>query len=299
MKYYIGIDLGGTNVRVAKVDETGLVLEEIKSPSYASEGPERVLSNIKSMLLKISDLSSCEGIGMAVPGPVDTYRGVMNMSTNLPGFTHYPIVKELEAAFDLPVFLDNDANAAGLAEAIVGAGENLPIVYYLTHSTGIGGALIVNGKVVSGKNGYAGEVANIVIDRNRKKYNHLNAGAVENEASGTAICRIGKEKIGTSINSASDVFELARQGEPQALAIIDDMAYDFALMMSAISHVCDPFVFVIGGGCSKASDVYFDKLEKYYHSLIHEGMRSTRIVKAILDEPGVIGAAMLVKSHQE
>lgn len=299
MEYYVGIDLGGTNVRVAKVDESGHVIEEYKSPSYALEGPEKVLGNIKEMIGKIHNLSECAGIGIGVPGPVDTYNGYMTMSTNLKGFAKYPIAEEIEQTFNLPTFLDNDANVAGLAEAVVGAGENLPIVYYLTHSTGIGGALVVNGHLVSGMNGYAGEVANIIIDRNRKQYNHLNIGAVENEASGTAICRKGQELIGEDIKSAADVFELARQNHPIALKIVDEMAYDFAQMMSCIAHVCDPFVFVIGGGCTNASDVYFDKIEKYYNSLVHVGMRGIKIKKAILAEPGIIGAAMLVRSHQK
>ncbi len=297
MQYYIGVDLGGTNVRVAKVDESGHVLDEVKRPSYAKEGPEKVLSNIKEMINQL-DYHDCAGIGIGVPGPVDTYNGYMTMSTNLEGFAKYPIVKEIEETFSLPTFLDNDANVAGLAEAVVGAGENLPIVYYLTQSTGIGGALVVDGRVISGRNGYAGEVANIIIDRNREKYNHLNIGAVENEASGTAICAKGQKLIGNEIKTAADVFELARQGHEVALQIVDTMAYDFAQMMSCIAHVCDPFVFVIGGGCSNASDVYFDKVEEYYNNLVHPGMRGVKIKKAILEEPGVIGAAMLVKSHQ-
>lgn len=297
MNHYIGIDLGGTNVRVAKIDESGNIIQDIKSPSFAKEGPEKVVSNIIDMIYKIDDYQNCKGIGIGVPGPVDTYKGVMTMSTNLPGFTLYPIAKIISEKFNLPVFLDNDANVAGLAEALVGSGKGNPIVYYITHSTGIGGALIVDGKLVSGKNGYAGEVANIIIDRNRKKYNHLNVGAVENEASGTAVCRIGKEIIGDEINSAKDVFELARKGNKDALGIVDKMAYDIAQMMSAVAHVCDPHIFVIGGGCSNASDVYFDKLKEYYISMVHEGMKDIVIKKAILDEPGVIGAAMLCKSR--
>ena len=297
MKYYIGIDLGGTNVRVAKINEEGKIIQDIKRPSKAKEGPEVVLANIKEMINEIDNYAECKGIGVGVPGPVDTYSGVMTMSTNLPGFTGYPITKELEDAFNLPTFLDNDANVAGLAEALVGAGSGDLIVYYITHSTGIGGAMIVDGKVVSGRNGYAGEIGNIIIDRNRKKYNHLNPGAVENEASGTAIGRIGSEEIGEHVTSAREVFGLAGQNDPKALEIIDRISYDFAQMMSVIAHVCDPHVFVIGGGCSMASDLYFDKLEKYYNSMVHTGMRDVAIRKAVLKEPGVIGAAMLVKSR--
>ena len=297
MKTVIGIDLGGTNVRVAKITEQGEVLQEIKSPSYGMEGPEKVTSNIINLVKQIEGYKECAGIGIGVPGPVDTINRVMKLSSNLKGFVDYPLAAKLEEATGLPTFMDNDANVAGLAEARVGAGKGVPIVYYVTISTGIGGALCVDGKVVSGRNGYAGEIGNIIIDRNRKKYNHLNPGAVENEASGTAIGRIGSEEIGEHVTSAREVFGLAGQNDPKALEIIDRISYDFAQMMSVIAHVCDPHVFVIGGGCSMASDLYFDKLEKYYNSMVHTGMRGVAIRKAVLKEPGVIGAAMLVKSR--
>ncbi len=298
MKYYIGVDLGGTNVRSAIVDESGQVISELKRPSYALEGPKKVIGNIVEMIEMLPDYCRCEGIGIGVPGPVDTRNGMMTMSTNLPGFTKYPFAAEMAEKLGLPVFLDNDANVAGLAEAVVGSGKGQPIVYYLTHSTGIGGALVVDGRIISGRNGYAGEVGNIIIDRNRQKYNHLNIGAVENEASGLAITRIGKEIIGEQIQSAKDVFDLARQKDPKALKIVDTMAYDFASMMSVVGHICDPHVFVIGGGCAAADDVYFDLLRRYYNDLVHEGMKDVMITKASLKEPGVIGAAMLVRSHQ-
>ena len=165
MSTYIGIDLGGTNVRVSKVDEKGNILQTVKSNSYGDQGPEVVMPNLKNLIRQIDDYQLCEGIGMGVPGPVDTIRKVMTLSSNLPGFTEYPIAKELEDEFNMPVYVDNDANVAGLAEALVGAGKLQPIVYYVTISTGIGGALVVNGRVVSGKSGYAGEVGNLVVDK--------------------------------------------------------------------------------------------------------------------------------------
>lgn len=297
MKTYIGIDLGGTNVRVAKVSEDGEVLVEVKSPSFASEGPAKVLDNMIELIKSIPDYKSCSGIGIGVPGPVDVIHGEMVIATNLPGFEHYPLTNTIEYAVNLSTFLDNDANVAGLAEALVGAGKNKPIVYYITHSTGIGGALIINGKLVSGRHGYAGEIANIVIDRDRKKINYLNAGAVENEASGVALGRIGKERLGDKVESAKDVFALARKGNHTALDIIDRMSYDFAMMCANIAHVCDPDIFVIGGGVSSASDLYLDKVKEYYKNLVHVGMRDVDFVLAELDEPGVIGAAMLPLSN--
>jgi glucokinase len=293
MKKYIGIDLGGTNVRVAKVTADGEILAEIKSPSYAQEGPSKVMENLIRCIKEIEGYKDCDGIGVGVPGPVDTIKGEMLMATNLPGFEHYPLAKTLEKEFSIPTFVDNDANVAGLAEALVGAGKGLPIVYYVTHSTGIGGALIVDGKVVSGKHGHAGEIGNIIIDRARKKYNHLNVGAVENEVSGTALIRKAKENIDEQITSAGELFALAKAGDQMALNIIDTMAFDFAMMFSAIAHVCDPYAFIVGGGVMKSKDLYFENMIRYYMQHVHTGMRTVEFIPALLAEPGLIGAAML------
>ncbi len=295
-KRYIGIDLGGTNVRAALVDDEGQILQDIKRPSQADKSPKAVVDNMIAMVREL-DYKSALGIGIGVPGPVDTYNGVMTISTNIEGLAGYPILKEMKEALGLATYMDNDANVAGLAEAVLGAGKGHPIVYYITHSTGIGGALIIDGKTVSGRHGYAGEIANIIIDRDRKKYNHLNVGAVENEASGIAIARIGKEILGTE--TTKEVFDLAKEGDERALGIIDRMAYDFAQMMSSIAMVTDPHIFVIGGGVMQNNgDMYIDKVREYYKSLVHEKMGDIEITKAILAEPGVVGAAMLVRARE-
>lgn len=296
MKAVIGIDLGGTNVRVAKITEDGDILQLESAPSYALEGPQKVMANLKALIEKI-DKKDVVGIGIGVPGPVDTRRGVMTMATNLPGFEEYPMAQEIQAAFNLPTYMDNDANVAGLAEALVGAGKGEPIVYYITHSTGVGGALVVDGKVVSGRNGYAGEVGNIILTREGEKINHLNVGAAENLFSGTALVKEAKAKLDPSIESAKAIFDLANAGNAEAQGIIDRMAFNFASLLSAVAHVVDPHIFVIGGGVSKSKDYYFDKMIGYYNNLVHVGMRNPKLVRASLSEPGIVGAAMLPISH--
>ena len=125
----------------------------------------------------------------------------------------------------------------------------------------------------------------------------MNVGAVENEASGTAVTRKGKAVFGDKINHAGDVFDLARSGDEQALKIVDDMAYDLAMMFCAIGHIIDPHVFVVGGGVMKGKDVFFEKMESHYRSMIHVGMQPVVFKEALLDEPGIIGAAMLPMTH--
>ena len=296
MKKYLGIDLGGTNVRAAAVDEEGNILQIVDAPSLAAEGPDRVTGNILS-LLKQFDLAEIEGIGIGVPGPVDEKSNMMTMSTNLPGMAFYPLAQKIEEATGKKVVVNNDANVAGVAEAAVGAGKGHKVVYYFTQSTGIGGALVIDGHIVTGRNGYAGEIGNIVVKDTDVVYNHLHPGAVENEASGTAIGRKGKEIFGEAGDSSKKVFDLARNGDEKALAIIDDMAKDVGRMMGTIALVVAPDCFVIGGGCAKSSDLYFDKLVKYMNEYVHQGMKDTPVFKALCKEPGVIGAAMLAKAE--
>lgn len=294
MKTYIGIDLGGTNVRVAIIDEKGNVIKQRKSESYGTMGPEKVMDNLIGLIKELPDYQNCSGIGAGVPGPCDTINNVMVMSTNLNGFKGYPLGKKLEEAFNIPTFIDNDANVAGLAEALVGAGKGYPVVYYVTISTGIGGALVANGKVISGKNGFAGEIANLIIDRNREKINSLNAGAIENEASGINIVRKAKAVIKDhDINHAGDVFDLALNGNKEAKKIVDQVVYDLAMMFSFISHVCEPDIFVLGGGMMKSKDKFLPLVIEKYKELVHAPMRNSLFVEAKLEEPGIIGAAML------
>lgn len=293
MSKFIGVDLGGTNIRAAVVNEDGTILQIKKAESHPERGAEPVMETMISLIESLEGYEECEGIGLGIPGPIDTVHGKIIVSTNLPKLIGFPIADYIRKHFQKPTYMDNDVNVAGLGEAVLGGGKGYPIVYYVTISTGVGGALIIDNKVISGQNGHAGEIGNICIDRGRKKYNILNAGAVENEASGTAITRKGKAVFGEQIAHAGDIFDLARSGDEKALKIVDDMSYDLAMMFSAIGHVVDPHVFVVGGGVMKGKDVFFDKVEKYYRSMIHEGMQSVVFREARLEEPGIAGAAML------
>ena len=233
MKNVIGIDLGGTNVRVAKISVDGEILQELKSPSYGLEGPEKVVLNLISLIEKIDDYKNCAGIGIGVPGPVDTVNKIMTISSNLKGFTNYPLAKQLEQAIGLDVYMDNDANVAGLAEALVGSGKKDKIVYYTTISTGIGGALIIDGKLISGRCGYTGEVGNLIVASGKESFNNLNKGAVESEASGRAITRKGQLIFGDCIKNAGDVFELYKNNDEKAIVLVDEVCMDIVFILSA------------------------------------------------------------------
>ena len=288
----IAIDLGGTRVRVCKADDKGNLSNIIIKESKALESKEIIIDNIVS-IIKEFDLSDIDSIGICAPGPVDKNTNSLTMATNIPDLKDYNFCEIISNKVNKKVFLENDANAAGLAEAIYGAGKDYDIVYYLTHSTGIGGALIINKKIISGRKGFAGEVANVIVKNDGLKYNHLAIGAIENEASGTAIARIARELIDPNIKDASVVFKLYQENHPIAIKIIEQMSKDFAILLSNISAIVAPDCFVIGGGVSKNSDLYFDKVKKYYQEYVHELNKDTPILKAKLEEPGLIGASLL------
>ena len=296
MKTYIGVDLGGTNVRAAIVDEEGNVLVQKKSPSYAQEGKEKVMDTIINLIKSLPDYESCSGIGVGVPGPCDEKTGSMVLATNLPGFEGYSIANKLEETFHMPSFIDNDANVAALAEALVGAGKGKKVVYYVTLSTGIGGGLVINGECISGKHGFTGEIANIIIDRNRSKVNYLAVGAIENEASGTAITRKANEKASKKYKHAGEGFEDAHNGDPVAKEIVDNVARDLAQLFATIACVCDPDIFILGGGMMQSSDLFLPSVIEKFKEISHTQLHDDEFVLASLEEPGVIGAAMLPKS---
>ena len=304
MKYYIGIDLGGTNVRTLLVDETGKTYSEVKDSTERENGPDYVCAKIIRQISSL-DTSVCgglngvEGIGIGVPGPVDVVNGTMIMATNLPGFENYPICEKLADKFNLPVFIDNDANVAGLAEAILGAGKEYPTCYYVTISTGIGGAFIVDGKLVSGGRGHAGEIGNIIVKNNGYKFGALNPGAAEGETSGTAITRKGKALLGDDkVAHAGDVFRLASEGNLKAQSIVDECISELATMFANIAHTVDPHCFVLGGGVMKSKKYFYDQLVEQFNAKIHVGMRGhIPILERELEDCGAIGAAMLPMSR--
>lgn len=296
MRTYLGIDLGGTNVRVAKVDEFGEILQVVKGPSYGLEEASKIVSNLISVIRQIDNVSDISGIGLGVPGPVDQKNGWMDMASNIPALSRYPLVRMLEDEFNVPVVMDNDANVACLAEAYFGGGANKEIVIYVTHSTGIGCGICINKKTISGSHGYAGEIGNIIVNRNGDKINHLNRGAVEIEASGTNIVRKAQERIDSSIEHAGQVFDLAKNNNAEAIKLIDEMTTDFAIALANVGHVLDPDVFIIGGGVTKSSDHYLPTLIDKYKTFVHQGMQNVEIKIAGLEEPGLVGAAMLPRS---
>ena len=203
MKYAVGIDVGGTNTRVALINEEYKILERIKF-STDSKDPEVTLQKIGEIIKGFA--KEIEGIGISCPGPLDLIGGVVLTPPNLPGWHYLPLSKRLEEITGVKVALENDANLAALAEALVGAGAGKHFVQFLTISTGVGAGLCVNGKIYHGAKGFGQEVANSIVWRDGPSQGDLKKGSIESIASGTAITKRAND-AGISAAHAGEVYD--------------------------------------------------------------------------------------------
>lgn len=290
----IGVDLGGTNIRVAVINDQGNIIEELGCPTEASNGPRPAIEKIITMIQSLREKHPVQSVGIGAPGPLDAKRGIIIEPPNLPGWQDIQLTKMIESAIHLPVFLENDANAAALAEALIGAGKDAESVFYITVSTGIGGGYVYDGKLISGAQGNCGEIGNMIVDPHAIDAPSLNKGALEALASGTAIGKKGASVFGHG-NGAKEVFLLAQEGNQEAAAIIDEALNYLAIGISNIVHTLNPEVIVLGGGVMKSKDLMLDPLKEKVLPLLYPSLRPHLKLKlaSLGQKAGVVGAAMV------
>lgn len=263
MKYCLGIDIGGTKTAVCIADLKGNIIEISKFPTDAHLGPESLIERIAECYNIVSNKANINPddivfAGVASPGPLDIKSGkIVHIATM--GFKNVPIKKMLEDALKLPVFLENDANCAALAETVIGGGKGADSVVYITISTGIGCGITVNGKILSGAFSSAGEVGHLTVVPNGKECACGKRGCLELYSSGTSIAKTASEVRGIDTDTKS-VFELARSGDSAMLSIIEDATDKLALGLSHVIQIIDPDVIVLGGSVTKDYDVFKDLL---------------------------------------
>jgi glucokinase len=293
-EYTIGVDLGGTNIRVALIDEEGSIAKKLQRKTEPARGSDYTIAWMIDMIGQIQGQEHITGIGIGSPGPLDPKRGIILDPPNLPGWNGVPITSILEKACHLPVVLDNDANAAALAESVAGAGKGHESVVYVTISTGIGAGIVVDGKLWAGAQGNAGEVGNMIILPNGPAFPGLNAGALEALSSGTAIGQRGKNELNVE-NGSESVFELFKQGDEKALSIIDEAMNYLAIGLANIAHLLNPSLFVLGGGVMQQKEVILPILREKTASYLYESMKPHLKIEAaqLGTKAGVIGAGLL------
>ncbi|OXM85009.1 ROK family glucokinase [Paenibacillus rigui] len=309
-KVYVGVDLGGTAIKVGLCDEFGKLLQTYEGPTGTEHGADVVLENIAQYVRKLVADSPYEweqvaGIGAGIAGFMDIPEGFIKLSPNL-GWRNVPVKKILEEKLGKTVKIDNDANVAALGEAWSGAGAGLPNVVCYTLGTGVGGGIIINGKIFQGYKGMAGELGHmsVVPDLEAINCNCGLKGCLETVSSATGIIRMAKEAVERGEHTslalvenimAKEVFEAADSGDEVALRIVNRAALYLGKSMAAVSVVLNPQRFIVGGGVSKAGDILFDAIRKYFNEYAQESAKEgVDIVPAILgNDAGVVGAAGL------
>ncbi|NFH81380.1 ROK family protein [Clostridium botulinum] len=294
MKYYIGIDIGGTNLRAAILDEECNLVDKLKISNEVEKGPEY---NLDKLILEIKERWSDKeiiSVGVGCPGPLDIRSGTILVTPNLRTWEYFKLKEYLENKFDLPVFVNNDANVAGYSEAMVGAGKGAESVYYMTLSTGIGGGFIYKGEIVSGFNSIAAEIGNMIINEDTYKHSNMNYGGLEGQCSGVNIARISSEIIGRELTT-KDVFEGAKQGNVELQKMLSEWVINVSKAIANIIVTVDPEVIVLGGSVIINNPSYLNKIKEETQKRVFDGIKINIKLAEIGDDTGLIGAGLLGK----
>ncbi|HTU44667.1 MAG TPA: ROK family protein [Bryobacteraceae bacterium] len=300
--YSIGVDLGGTNLRVAAIDSEGKVLDRVSVPAVFDAGPERVVKEIVTAIHEVRSRVANDGlcgVGIGVPGFIDIDTGIVIGSANLPGFQGFPVRDEIQRQLGTKIMLENDANAAALGEMWRGAGKNVKDLILLTLGTGIGGGIIIDGRVLHGFLGMAGEFGHMTVFPDGNPCGCGNCGCLEKHASATAIAAMGRMMhFGRDTTSAS-VYELALKGNERALWVFESVGRALGVAIASLINVFNFPLYLLSGGPLPAWDLFapsmFTEVKKRSFTYARTG---TRIEKALLGaDAGLFGAAYLPLQH--
>lgn len=310
MRYILGADVGGTQLRAALATADGQLLHEVRMPTGGAEGPAAVIERLVACLAQaraaLPEGGQLLGIGVGAPGPLDPEAGVVLNPPNLPGWVNIPLRAMLEERTGLPVVLGNDANAAALGEWMFGGGRGARHLVYVTISTGIGGGVISDGRLLLGRLGSAGEVGLHIIDSESELY-------WEQLASGTGLARAAAEAMGADPTSmlhqmataatvsAADVSRAAAAGDALARRLLDREAHLIGIGLVNILHLYSPELIVLGGGVVVHNPELLDKAHAVVQRRALPIYRDVPVRVAMLgDRVGILGAVALYLhiSHQ-
>lgn len=313
MKKCIGIDLGGTTVKLGLFCEDGTLVEKWEIPTRTEENGKYILPDIADSIkekLETAGISGEEvlGAGIGVPGPM-LPDGYVETCVNL-GWRDINPEKELSELLGFPVYGGNDANVAALGEFWQGGGSGYENVVAVTLGTGVGSGIILNGKILTGSNGMGGELGHLPVNRDEAELcNCGGRGCVEMYASATGLVRLAKRHLAVSEElsvlrvsgnfTAKDVLDAAKVGDELAEIVVDEAMNYLAVGLTMLTYTVDPEVYVIGGGVSKAGEYLLDKLRVHYDRYIKLSAKRAKICLATLgNDAGIYGAAKLVLNHQ-
>ena len=311
-EYAFGIDLGGTTAKIGLFTTSGALLEKWEVATDTSNAGEHILENLAAAVLgKMKEKSiqpeQVEGVGIGVPGPVLDSSIVPIVCANLGGWGERNVSAQLSGLLDgLKVRVGNDANVAALGEIWMGAAKGAKNAVMVTLGTGVGGGVVVNGKVIDGVHGAGGEIGHITVNRHETAVCGCGKrGCLEQYSSATGVVRCMKKLLdenpdtpcvlrGTEF-AAKDVFDAARNGDALAAREVDEMSDTLGMALANIASTVDPEAFLVGGGVARAGDVLFAPLNKHFQEYAFKSCRETPIKQASLgNDAGIYGAVRLI-----
>ena len=311
-EYAFGIDLGGTTAKIGLFTTSGALLEKWEVATDTSNAGEHILENLAAAILgKMKEQSiqpgQVEGVGIGVPGPVLDSSTVPIVCANLGGWGERNVSAQLSGLLDgLKVLVGNDANVAALGEIWMGAAKGAKNAVMVTLGTGVGGGVVVNGKVIDGVHGAGGEIGHITVNRHETAVCGCGKrGCLEQYSSATGVVRCMKKLLdenpdtpcvlrGTEF-AAKDVFDAARNGDALAAREVDEMSDTLGMALANIASTVDPEAFLVGGGVARAGDVLFAPLNKHFQEYAFKSCRETPIKQASLgNDAGIYGAVRLI-----
>lgn len=305
MDKIIGIDIGGTKIAIGRADTKGNLEDSIRFPTNVSRGYKAIVEEIIEKTAKLFENQRIKAIGIGCGGPLDSKRGRILSPPNLPGWDDVPLVDDIKKVFNVPVYLENDANAAALGEFYFGAGKEVSNMVYMTLSTGIGGGIILNNKLIHGVRDSGGEVGHQTILPDGPVCNCGNRGCLEALSSGTGITKIFKEKLASGRSSivtqwvkdpeeisAKVIADAAKAGDLLAKEVWDSAIYYLGIGIANIVTIVSPEMVVLGGSLTKYGESLFINVRK----IVKERAKlvpvdDIKIVPAQLgDDVGILGA---------
>ena len=314
-KYRVGIDIGGTNVKIALVDDKGHIAYSNSVPTRAEMGYEYTITNIKNVIytsLKETDVPKDEvgGIGIGGPGQIDSEKGIVRCFPNIPGWINVPLAEILENEFKIPARVDNDVRVATLGEYHYGAGKGCNNLICITVGTGIGSGMIINGQLVRGASMSAGELGHIILQSHGGPICGCgNTGCLEAFASGPAVVQMAYEYImgGKStkfkelaVNSPITpqiVYEAAQLGDAVSKTIFEIVGNWIGIALANVVNLINPEIIIIGGGVAQAGDILLDPVRETINKrALKIAADAVKVVPAQLGESaGVVGESLLTK----
>jgi glucokinase len=302
-KYIVGIDLGGTNLKIALLDPSCRIIHKHTQPTQRFSDKEDLIQAIIDSVGYIMkqyrlQMGQIVGVGLGLPGPIDYDLGIVHFFPNIPGWKEVRLKKMLEEQLGLPVFLDNDANVMALAEYSLGAARGTRNAVCITLGTGVGGGLILDGRLYRGSSYAAGEIGHMPINERGPQCNCGGIACLESYIGNRRLTEEARRIFRKEID-LEQVSALAYRGNKKATALWDEVGAHLGVALVAVVNLLNPDCIVIGGGVANAGKILFDKVKA---TISNRAMlvqaRAVKVVKAKLgNDAGMIGAGLLVKEN--